>query len=172
MFAQRYAGIAKILEYNGFDESMVHQAIRSNTKHISHLIDDICSYLDDSIEAKTVSLLGLSFKANTNDIRNSPALLIIDALQKKGITIKAFDPKAADEMRSVFPQITYCSCPYEAVTDADCIVILTEWDEIKHLDLGRMANICRQKILIDTRNLFDVQDLKKWEYTYINMGKL
>ena len=165
-------GFAKILEYNGFDESMVHQAIRSNTKHISHLIDDICSYLDDSIEAKTVSLLGLSFKANTNDIRNSPALLIIDALQKKGITIKAFDPKAADEMRSVFPQITYCSCPYEAVTDADCIVILTEWDEIKHLDLGRMANICRQKILIDTRNLFDVQDLKKWEYTYINMGKL
>jgi UDPglucose 6-dehydrogenase len=165
-------GFSKIIEGQGMQESLVHQAIKSNANHVKQLIEDIFLFLDDFTQEQTVAFLGLSFKANTNDIRNSSAIPIIDALQKRGVLIKAFDPKANEEMKGLYPQVMYCSCPYEAATNADCIVALTEWDQIKHIDLGRIANICRSKVLIDARNLFDVEGLEKHGYRYINMGKL
>lgn len=163
---------SKFIEHNGFYDSMVHQAIRSNKKHINQLIEDICWLLGGQISNKKVAILGLSFKAHTNDIRNAPALKIIEVLLQKGFFLTAYDPKAADEMKKIYPRVAYYDCPYEAVRGADCVVVLTEWGGIKNLDLSQVADLCRTKNIFDARNLFEIEVLKKYGYRFINMGKI
>lgn len=161
---------SKIMEKNGFSSSMVHQAIQSNKNHKSKIIQNIFDLLRSSDEQKTVAVLGLAFKVGTNDIRYAPAIDIITALVEKGITVQAYDPKAMDAMRALFPHIQYCNSAYAAVKDSDCIVILTEWDEIKNLDFAVVAQLCKKKVLIDARNVCDTRMLQQQGFTYINMG--
>ena len=161
---------ANILEKNGFSSSMIHQAINSNQKHIAKLIADIFALLGTHKSQKTVTLLGLAFKAHTSDIRNAPSINIIKALLDKGITVKAYDPKAINTMSKLFPQIEYFDCPYEAVKNTDCIVALTEWDEIKKLDFEKISKLCHKKVIIDTRNMYDIKELKKQNFTCVTMG--
>ena len=134
--------------------------------------------ISSSDDQKTVALLGLSFKANTDDIRNAPSIAIIKALTEKGIIVHAYDPKATHNMKKLFPHIYYFDSPYEAIKDADCIVALTEWEEIKNIDFdkvvtsGNKRTFCNQKILVDTRNIYDIETVKKYNFTYLNMGLL
>jgi UDPglucose 6-dehydrogenase len=164
-------GFSRIIEQEGFSKSMVHQAIDSNKKHVDYLIDDIRSQLKDSGEGNTVTLLGLSFKANTNDIRNAPSINIIRSLLDQGVCVKAFDPKAMSEMKVMFPGVEYYDSPYNAIKNTDCIVVLTEWEEIINLNLTKASSLCRHKKIIDTRNLFNTQILHDLGFDYINMGK-
>ena len=161
---------SKVLENNGFSSSMVHQVIISNINHQKKLVQDIFSLLPKPFENKVVSILGLSFKANTNDIRYSPAITVIKELLENGIKIKAYDPKAIKNMKKLFPSVFFFESPYEAVKNVDCIIVLTEWDEIKNLDLNKVALLCNNKILIDTRNIFNPENLGKFGFTYLNMG--
>lgn len=163
---------ATLLEQHDFHSSLMHQAIQSNRSHIDRVVQDIFAALPDSTQNKVVTLLGLSFKANTNDIRNAPSLDIIKALIQAGVTVHAYDPQAIDAMSKVFPEVDYFDCPYRAVQDSDCIVVLTEWDEIKNLDLELIAQLCKRRVMIDTRNVFDTQLLKKYDFFYRNMGSL
>ncbi len=161
---------SKVLENNGFSSSMVHQVIISNINHQKKLVQDIFSLLPKPFENKVVSILGLSFKANTNDIRYSPAITVIKELLENGIEIKAYDPKAIENMKKLFPSVSFFESPYEAVKNADCIIVLTEWDEIKNLDLQKIALLCNHKMLIDTRNIFKTENLKELGFNYLNMG--
>lgn len=163
---------ATILEQHGFDSSLVHQAIESNRLHKERVIRDIRAALKQCEGEKIVTLLGLSFKANTNDIRNAPAIDIIKALLADGVTVHAYDPQAMDAMWILFPQVHYFDCPYAAVKNADCVVALTEWHEIKSMDLEQVAAVCPARMLIDTRNMFETVLLKKYGFTYSTMGAL
>ncbi len=161
---------ANVLEKNGCSSSIIHQVINSNQNHIAKLITDIFALLGTHKSQKVVTLLGLTFKAHTNDIRNAPSINIIKALLDKGIAVKAYDPKALNAMSELFPQIEYFDCPYEAVKDTDCIVVLTEWDEIKKLDFEKVSKLCHKKVIIDTRNMYDIEILKKQNFRCITMG--
>ena len=170
-FPKDTLSFSHILEKQGFTNSIVHAAIDSNENHKKIIIKNILeSFSDDFLGEKQVALLGLSFKANTNDIRNAPSIDIIKALLNNNIKINAYDPKANDNMKTIFPSINYYDNPYDAVKNVDSIVILTEWQEIKNLDLKKIASLCKKKFLLDFRNCFNPLELKKHGFNYSNMG--
>lgn len=163
---------SNVLKHNGFVKTLVHQAIKSNKHQTKAVIQDILSLLEPSTAPHIISILGLSFKARTDDIRYSPAIAIIQALIERGIIVHAYDPKAMSNMQQLFPEINYFDSPYEASENADCIVALTEWDEIKNIDLEKLSQCCKKKRLIDTRNIYDVKKLNYYGFDFINMGRL
>lgn len=164
---------ANYMQQYGFDSCMVCQAITSNKNHQEKLIQDIISMLPEKTEKPcTVAIFGLSFKASTNDIRNSPAIAVIQALLSHNAIIKAYDAWAMPEMQKLFPSIQYYDSPYNAARNADLIVILTECETIKSLDFEKLSLICNRKVMIDTRNLYHPKILRKYGFIYLNMGRV
>jgi UDPglucose 6-dehydrogenase len=121
---------------------------------------------------KIIGVWGLAFKPNTDDIRSAPALDIIKKLLAGGASIKAFDPVAMDNARKELGQkITYCRDAYEAAQDADCVVLMTEWNEFKEVDWHRIKNIMKQPIVIDGRNIYDPAKMKEMGFKYAGIGR-
>lgn len=116
--------------------------------------------VSSSLCGKKVAILGLAFKGNTDDVRYSPAISIIEQLQKEGAIISAYDEAATKNMRTLFSDIEYFNCPYEAVKNADAIIIATEWESFKKLDFNHIATLVKNKIIIDARNIIDPEILK------------
>jgi len=123
----------------------------------------LVNYFNDkkqqSFVGRTIAILGLAFKANTDDIRYSPAITTIELLLEKGAHIKAYDPAAMENMRRQFPGIDYCQSMYEAVMGVDAIIIMTEWDEFKTMDLEQIGDLVKHKVIVDARNILDQQKL-------------
>jgi UDPglucose 6-dehydrogenase len=103
---------------------------------------------------KTVAVLGLTFKPNTDDMRDAPSLSVIAALQDAGATVRAYDPEGVEQARPMLPNVEFCPSPYVAAEGADALVIVTEWDEFRALDLGRMARTLNTPLLVDLRNIY------------------
>ena len=120
---------------------------------------------------KTVGVLGLTFKANTDDMRDSPAISIVQALQDAGIKVKAYDPEGMDQAKKVIDNVTYCEGPYEAVEGADAAVIVTEWDTFRALDLARLKGLLKNPLLVDLRNLYSRSDVERHGFTYVAVGR-
>jgi UDPglucose 6-dehydrogenase len=124
----------------------------------------------DDLEGKTVSILGLSFKPDTDDIREAPSMKLIRELKKHNVTIRAFDPKANENMRKVFPDIDYTDTPIECLRDSDICFILTEWKEIKELKPKDFINSMRTPLIVDGRRVFDPNEMKKHGLIYKAIG--
>ncbi len=122
------------------------------------------------LSGKIIAILGLSFKANTDDIRYSAAIPIIKKLQEKKAHIQVFDPKAMEHMKRIFPDITYCNTSYEAIKNADAVILLTEWREFKYLDFSKVKQFMRGAIIIDSRNILDPLKLSKLKFFYSGIG--
>ena len=123
------------------------------------------------LNEKVIGILGLAFKPNTDDMREAPAVEIIHLLQNEGARIKAYDPVAMEVARSILNNVTYCANPYEVAEGSDALVVITEWNEFKHLDMARIKQVMRQPILIDGRNIYDVHEMKNLGFTYRGMGR-
>ncbi|PIU83258.1 MAG: UDP-glucose 6-dehydrogenase [Elusimicrobia bacterium CG06_land_8_20_14_3_00_38_11] len=123
------------------------------------------------IKGKTIGILGLAFKPNTDDMRFAPSIDIIKTLQNEGAKIKAFDPEATEKAKDVLKNIVYCKNPYEVAKDADCLAILTEWDEIKKVDLKKIKKLLRHPIIIDGRNIFEPKQMEKLGFIYKGIGR-
>ena len=121
--------------------------------------------------AKSVAVLGIAFKPNTDDIRESPALDIIPALQKAGLTVRAHDPEAREAAESVLHDVTWCKSAYEAVDGAGITLLLTEWNAYRALDLKRVSTLMSGKLLFDLRNVFNAQDLEGSGLEYHSVGR-
>ncbi len=124
-----------------------------------------------SVAGKTVAVLGLTFKPNTDDMREAPSLVILPALQHDGATIRAFDPEGMNEARKLMPDLIYCKDAYEAMTGADALVILTEWNEFRSLNLQRMREHLRQPVVVDMRNVYGPADMAAAGFTYHGIGR-
>ncbi len=120
---------------------------------------------------KTVAVLGLTFKANTDDMRDSPAISVVQALQDAGITVKAFDPEGMEQAKKVLSNVTYCDGPYDAMEGADAAVIVTEWDTFRALDLDRVKSLMKDGIFVDLRNLYKRSDVESRGFKYIAVGR-
>ena len=162
--------LANIMGEKGFSYSLINQTIQSNKEHKKRIVSDIFSLLGRSHTSCTVTLLGLSFKEHTNDSTNAPSRDIIQALLDNNVTINAYDPKASDSLKECFPQVNYFNSPYDAVKNSDCIVVLNAWDEIKNIDLARVALLCRKKRIFDTKNIWSPEHLHNHGFAYLNMG--
>ncbi len=123
------------------------------------------------LQGKTIGILGLAFKPNTDDMREAPSVELIHLLTNEGAQIKAYDPVAMEVAKGVLPDITYCSDVYKVAEGSDALIIATEWNEFKHLDMARIRGLMRQPILIDGRNIYEPQKMKELGFFYRGIGR-
>jgi UDPglucose 6-dehydrogenase len=124
-----------------------------------------------SLGEKVIGILGLAFKPNTDDMRDAPAVEIIHLLQNEGARIKAYDPVSMEVAKGVLNNVTYCTSAYEVAEGSDALVVMTEWNEFKHLDMARIKKAMRQPILIDGRNIYDLETMQSLGFVYRGMGR-
>jgi UDPglucose 6-dehydrogenase len=120
---------------------------------------------------KTIGILGLAFKPNTDDMRDAPSISIIRLLQNEGAVVKAYDPVAVETAQRVLDDVEYCPNPYAVAQDADALMLVTEWNEFKQLDMRRVKSLMRQPVLIDGRNIYDPTRMRELGFTYRGMGR-
>lgn len=123
------------------------------------------------VRGKTMAVLGLTFKPNTDDMRDSPAIAVIQTLQDAGASIRAYDPEGMDQARLFLDDITYCTGAYDAMTGADGVVIITEWDAFRALDLNRVKSLLSQPVLVDLRNIYPPEDVARAGLAYTSVGR-
>lgn len=156
----------------GIDLQMVKAFVSSNKKQKRNVVQHIYDLLGGTVEGKTVALLGLAFKANTDDIRYSTAVPVINKLLADGAHVKAYDPAAMDNMKELFCDVDYCASLHEALKDADAVAVLTEWQEFKQLDLEHVAQLVHARNVFDGRNIWDPKELKALGFNYRNLGRV
>jgi UDPglucose 6-dehydrogenase len=123
------------------------------------------------VRGKTIAILGLTFKPNTDDMRDSPAISIVQTLQDAGATIRAYDPEGMEQARKVLDNVTYCAGPYEAMDGADALVIVTEWDAFRALDLDRARSLLKSPVLVDLRNIYPRELAESHDFSYTAVGR-
>jgi UDPglucose 6-dehydrogenase len=131
----------------------------------------IVASCDGSVEGKTVAILGLTFKPNTDDMREAPSLEIIPALMKAGAKVRAFDPEGMEQANRLLSGVNWCQNAYEAMTGADAVAILTEWNEFRALDLDRMKSIMKAPVMVDLRNVYSPADMTAAGFRYSSVGR-
>ncbi|HEX3536359.1 MAG TPA: UDP binding domain-containing protein, partial [Stellaceae bacterium] len=124
-----------------------------------------------SLAGKTLAVLGLTFKPNTDDMRDSPSLAILPPLAEAGATIRAFDPEGMAEAQKLMPQLTYCADAYDTMDGADALVLITEWNAFRALDLGRVKQLLRTPVVIDLRNIYKPEEMLAAGLTYHSIGR-
>ncbi|GLK81507.1 UDP-glucose 6-dehydrogenase [Methylopila turkensis] len=122
------------------------------------------------VSGKRIAVLGLAFKPNTDDMREAPSLAIVPALEKAGATVAAFDPEAMEQAKPLLPNVVYAEDAYSAIKDADALVILTEWDQFRALDLARVKSTLKSPVVVDLRNVYRPDDMAQRGFTYSGIG--
>src|SRR6266436_4752824 len=153
-FPKDISAFTHIADQLGYDFRLLKEVQRINADQIQRFLKKIHDTLW-IVKDKTIAVLGLAFKPNTDDMRLAPSLDVIQPLQKEGARIRAYDPKAMEKAKEILPGIEYCDSAYAAATGADALVVCTEWDEFRQLDLEKLRAVMAQPIMVDGRNLFD-----------------
>ncbi len=155
-----------------YDFEILKAVEKVNANQKLHLVEKIKSYYKGDLKGKHIALWGLAFKPNTDDIREAPALSIIDALTELGAIVTAYDPEAMPNVKAqIGDKIKYASSQYEALTGADFLIIATEWSEFRTPDFERIEKEIKNKIIFDGRNLFEVSKMKELGYHYESIGR-
>ena len=155
----------------GYDFKLLKGVISANRRQRELMVEKIKHNLGEDLKGKTIGILGLAFKQNTDDIRKSPAIDIIKLLLKEGAHIRCFDPLAMENTKKILPDLTYCQDEYETARDSDALVIATEWNQFRNLDLLKIKKLLKTPILLDLRNLYDPTTLKSLGFIYEGVGR-
>src|SRR5262249_26662760 len=123
------------------------------------------------LRGKTVAVLGLTFKLNTDDMREAPSIPLITALQDMGARVRVYDPVGMEQAKQVLADVTYCRGPYDCVEEADAVVIVTEWEQFRALDMERLRDLMACPVMIDLRNIYRPEDMKKHRFAYTCVGR-
>ncbi|MGC4102036.1 UDP-glucose dehydrogenase family protein [Ferruginibacter sp.] len=155
-----------------YDFKILNAVMDINEKQKLHLLPKIKAYFNNDLKGKKIALWGLAFKPNTDDIREAPALYMIDALLKEGASVAAYDPEAMNNVRTVLgTSITFCEGQYDALKDADILIIATEWSEFRTPDFDRITKLLKHKAIFDGRNLFDLKHMEEMGFYYVSVGR-
>ncbi len=149
---------------------IVQSTINVNERQKERMIEKI-EEMVGSLQGKTIGILGLAFKPNTDDMREASSISIIQGLQKKGALIKAYDPEAMEEAKKVLQDVTYCTGPYEVAEGSHAIVLLTEWNQFRLLDLGRIKGLLKEPVFIDLRNVYEPLHMRAMGFRYCGVGR-
>jgi UDPglucose 6-dehydrogenase len=155
----------------GGDLKIIAAAIDANEQHKKWIYAKALRATKAESQDKVVAVLGLAFKANTDDVRFSPALGMISSLLAHGVTVRAYDPVASENMKAIFPNITYCESAYEAADGADQIILVTEWEEFLHLDKNRLKESMRTLSIFDARNILDKVAYEENGFCFEGVGR-
>jgi UDPglucose 6-dehydrogenase len=134
--------------------------------------DKVIAACGGSVEGKTIALLGLAFKPNTDDMRDAPSIDIVSVLESKGAKVRAFDPESMDQARPLMPQVAFCHEPYECVQGAHALVIVTEWDAFRALDMKRIKGALAAPVIVDLRNIYRPEEMRRLGFTYVSVGRV
>ncbi len=155
-----------------YDFEILNAVMKVNEDQKLHLIPGIKKYFNNNLAGKHFALWGLAFKPNTDDIREAPALYMIDELTKAGATVTAFDPEAMKNVKGVIgDKITYAENQYDALKEADALIIATEWNEFRTPDFSKITSSLKNKAVFDGRNLFDLAAMKELGFHYQSVGR-
>ena len=155
-----------------YEFKILDAVMEINEKQKLHLIPKIKAYFNNDLKGKKIAIWGLAFKPNTDDIREAPALSIIDALLDEGAVITAYDPEAMNNVKVLYSgKINFTDHQYDALHDADALVIATEWSEFRTPDFGKMVSLLKNKVIFDGRNLFDLNKMEELGFHYESVGR-
>ena len=153
------------------DLAIVETVVQVNEARKSRMADKIIAACGGMVAGKTIAVLGLTFKPNTDDMRDSPSLAILPRLAAAGAAIRAFDPAGIDEARNLMPDFLYCDDAYAAAEGADALVLLTEWNEFRALDLARIGRLLAEPLVIDLRNIYQPAEMAAAGLGYVSIGR-
>jgi UDPglucose 6-dehydrogenase len=169
-FPKDLAAFVRISEKLGYDFRLLKEVEKINEEQKKYFIKKIEAAIWN-IRSKTIGVLGLSFKPNTDDMRFAPSIDIIQNLQSQGAKVKAFDPHAMPKARAIFKNVEFCKDAYSAAKGSDCLVILTEWEEFKRLDLQKIKKLLNQPVMVDGRNIYEPEKIKNMGFGYFSVGR-
>lgn len=171
-FPKDVKALAKSSSDAQYDFKILKSVMAVNELQKVHLIPQLESHFNGNLSGKHFALWGLSFKPNTDDIREAPAFYIIEALLSRGATITAFDPEAMQNSKAILGnQVQFANNQYEALTGADALLIATEWNEFRTPDFEKIGSLLKQKTIFDGRNLFDLETMEKSGFHYVSVGR-
>ena len=159
-------GKEKNIELNTIDAT-----IKTNKNQKKRILNKLLRLLNNQVTGKKIAVLGLSFKPNTDDIRESPSLYIVSELSKLGAVVDAYDPVAIENFKSIHQNINYSNTWKDCVKDADACIVLTEWNEFRGMDLNELKSLLKTPVVIDAKNIFSVEKLKLLDFDYDNVGR-
>jgi len=169
-FPKDVKALAHIAATHGCHPQLLRAVMEINYDQRKRVIQKLREIMGN-LRGKTIGVLGLSFKPNTDDMRDAPSIEIIHMLQHEGAQVKAYDPVAADNARKILNDVTYCDNAYAVAEDADALILLTEWNEFKQLDMGRIIKSMRQPVLLDGRNIYEPERMRALGFTYRCIGR-
>ncbi|MEH0071848.1 UDP-glucose/GDP-mannose dehydrogenase family protein [Pannonibacter sp. Pt2-lr] len=170
-FPKDTLALSKIGHEAGSPVQIVDTVIKVNDDRKLAMADKVIRHLGGDIAGKTIAVLGLAFKPNTDDMREAPSIPIVKRLQEAGATIRAFDPVSMHEASKSMADVMFCDGPYHAVENADAVVIITEWDQFRALDLTRLKSIMRAPNVVDLRNIYRMEDMTQRGFNYVSVGR-
>jgi len=169
-FPKDLAAFIHIAEKHGCDFAILKAVQKVNEEQKKLVVKKIKEALW-VLKGKTIGILGLAFKPDTDDMRFAPSIDIIHLLQQEGARIKAFDPAAMHEAKKILKEVKFCQNAYDTARDSDCLAILTEWKEFRNLDLKKIKKLLKTPVIIDGRNIFDPEQMKKLGFVYKGIGR-
>jgi UDPglucose 6-dehydrogenase len=171
-FPKDVQALAKSANEVNYDFKILEAVMEVNENQKLHLLPKIKAYFNNDLKGKKIALWGLAFKPNTDDIREAPALYIIEELLKAGAIVNAYDPEAMNNVKGLLGDtITFSERQYDALADADILVIATEWSEFRTPDFEKIISLLKNKVIFDGRNLFDLQHMEDMGFYYVSVGR-
>jgi UDPglucose 6-dehydrogenase len=169
-FPKDVKALISIAKGYGYDFKLLKDVEEINQDAMNLIVEKVKKELGN-ISGKTIGILGLSFKPDTDDMRDAPAIVVIKTLESLGVKIKGYDPIAMNNAKRLLPTITLCKNVYEVGQDADAVIVMTEWNEFKEIDFVKLKKMMKQAIVIDGRNLYEPKKMKELGFTYVGVGR-
>ena len=155
----------------GYDFKLLRSVVEINKERAAHLVDMMRKAMG-GLEDRTIAVLGLAFKPNTDDMREAKSLEVVRLLHAAGVEVRAYDPVAMDNAKPLMPEgVTFCESAYEAAAGADGVALLTEWNEFKYLNLDRLRGLLRRPLIFDARNLYEPERMRRLGFEYYSIGR-
>ncbi|MEQ3746751.1 MAG: UDP-glucose/GDP-mannose dehydrogenase family protein [Henriciella sp.] len=170
-FPKDTLALTKTANDHGSPVRIIDTVVEVNAARKKAMAEKVIAAMGGDVSGKTIGVLGLAFKPNTDDMRDAPSLDIVPALIAAGAIVKAYDPEAMEEASHMMDGIHYAKNPYEALDGADAMVIITEWDQFRALDLDRVKNTLAGNVVVDLRNIYEASDMVKRGFTYSSIGR-
>ncbi|MGI9592417.1 MAG: UDP-glucose dehydrogenase family protein [Myxococcota bacterium] len=170
-FPKDTRSLAHFAREQGRGFEIVDAVVRVNERQRVRMVDKIVDAMGGDVSGKTVAVLGLSFKPETDDMREAPSVDIIRALEERGVRVQAYDPQAMEAAKGLLPKVVMCQDSYAAAKGGDALVFMTEWNQFRMLDLGRLRELLRQPLIVDLRNIYEAGPMREAGLTYVSVGR-
>ncbi len=170
-FPKDVKALIAISRAHGYEFELLNEVERINKEARQDIVTKAEKMLEGNVQGKKIGVLGLAFKPDTDDMRDAPAIDIINSLTEKGAVIKAYDPEAQENAKTIIKDIEFAKDAYDTVTGADLIILMTEWNEFKEMDLTKVKSLVTSPVFLDSRNVFNPKDMRNMGFAYMGVGR-